>query len=45
MEVLLKSYWQEVQVELLKHLDGYKLKTVNYEIYYRDYVAETDDNE
>ncbi len=29
MEVELKSDWQEVQVELLKNLHGYKLKDVN----------------
>ncbi len=45
MEVELKSHWQEVQVELLKHLDGYKLKTVNDEVGYVDYVAEKDDDE
>jgi hypothetical protein len=37
--------WQEVQVKLLKHLDGYKLKTVNDEICYVDYIAETEDDE
>ena len=42
MEVELKSDWQDVQVELLKGLQGYEFKDLNDEAGYVDYVAEGD---
>jgi hypothetical protein len=39
LEVELKSNWQEVEVEILKSLHGYKFKDVNDEIGYVDYVT------
>jgi hypothetical protein len=39
MEVKLKSNWQEVEVELLKTLYGYKFKSENKKIGYVDYIA------
>jgi hypothetical protein len=45
MEVELKSDWQEVQVELLKHLHGYEFKDLNDEIGCVDYVAEGEKDE
>ncbi len=44
MEVELKSDWQEIQVELLKRLHGYKFKDINDETGYADYVAEGKDD-
>ena len=40
MEFELKSDWQELHVELLKNLHGYKFKDINDETGYVDYVAE-----
>lgn len=40
MEVKLKSNWQEVEVELLKTLHGYKFKSQDKKIGYIDYVAQ-----
>ena len=42
MEVELKSDWQDVQVELLKGLQGYEFKNLNDEEGYVDYVAKGD---
>ncbi len=40
MEFELKSDWQEVQVELLKNLHGYKFKDIDDDAGYVDYVAD-----
>ena len=45
MEVILKSDWQKIQVELLKNLHGYEYKDLNGETGYVDYVAENKDDE
>ena len=44
IEVELKSEWQDIQVELLKQLHGYKMKGVNEEIGSVDYIAEDEED-
>ena len=45
MKVELKSDWQDVQVELLKQLNGYEMKHVDKEMGSVDYIAEEDDED
>jgi hypothetical protein len=43
MTELLKSDWQETNVELFKHIDGYEILEVDKEIGSVDFLAEQDD--
>jgi hypothetical protein len=44
MEFELKSDWQDIQVELLKQLHGYKMKGIDKEIGSIDYIAEGEED-